>query len=182
MNFTVIYKSKRVGQYGRLFDLYKFRTMVVGADKVGPPSTAGDDPRITKIGRFLRRYKIDELPGMWNVLKGDMVLVGSRPEVPSVVYLMNDEEKDIIFSRKPGLVDLSSLWDFNEEERLRGEINPHQAYLDKIWPKKKRLQIYYIKNRTLLLDILIIIQTILQICRIPISIFPKNIKKELEKE
>ena len=134
--------------------------MVEGADKIGSPSTAEDDPRITKIGRFLRKTKLDELPQLCNVVKRDMNLVGPRPEVQEVVDLMTDYEKAMIFSVRPGITDLASIWDSNEEERLAGETDPHKAYLEKIWPEKKRLQIEYIRNRSLWLDIKILWLTI----------------------
>ena len=155
----MLYKSQRIGKNGKPFILYKFRTMVRNADKIGPSSTAGDDPRITKIGRFLRKWKIDELPQIINIFKRDMNLVGPRPEIPEVINMLNNEERAIILSRRPGITDLASLWDFNEEERLTGEASPHEAYLEKIWPEKKRLQIEYIKIRTFWLDIKIIFLT-----------------------
>ena len=158
----IIYKAKRIGKNGRVFQMYKFRTMVENADLIGGPSTSGDDPRLTKIGKILRKFKIDELPQLWNVLIRDMNLVGPRPEVPEVMELMSrnyPEEYAIIISRRPGITDLASLWDSNEEERLRGEANPHEAYLEKIWPEKRRLQIEYIKNHSFWLDIKIIFLT-----------------------
>lgn len=161
---SIFYKSWRVGEDGKLFQFYKFRTMIEGA--VGPESTSEDDKRITRIGRILRKFKIDELPQFWNVLKGDMSLVGPRPEVPSVMAIMHKQFPDeygIIISVKPGITDLASLWDFNEEERLAGEKDPHKAYLEKIWPEKRRLQIEYIKNKSFWLDIKIILLTIKKI-------------------
>lgn len=163
---AIFYKSLRIGKGGKPFLLYKFRTMVENADKIGPESTSGDDKRITKIGRILRKFKIDELPQLWNVLKGDMSLVGPRPEVPSVMEIMRKQfpdEYDIIISVKPGITDLASLWDFNEEEKLAGEQDPHKAYLEKIWPEKRRLQVEYIKNKSLWLDFKIIFLTIKKI-------------------
>ena len=132
---SIFYKSQRVGKNGKLFTLYKFRTMV---NAPGPTSTSADDPRITRIGRFLRRYKLDELPQIWNIVKRDMNLVGPRPEVPEVVHMMTDQERAIILSIRPGLTDLATLWDSHEEEMLKGEPDPHKAYLEKIWPIKKR--------------------------------------------
>ena len=155
----MLYKSQRIGKNGKPFILYKFRTMVRNADKIGPSSTAGDDPRITKIGRFLRKWKIDELPQIINIFKRDMNLVGPRPEIPEVINMLNNEERAIILSRRPGITDLASLWDFNEEEKLAGEPDPHEAYLEKIWPEKRRLQIEYIKNHSFWLDIKIIFLT-----------------------
>lgn len=161
---SIIYKAKRIGLHGKPFFMYKFRTMVENADKIGGASTAGDDPRITPVGRVLRKFKLDELPQLWNVLIGDMSLVGPRPDVEEVINMMTPIEKRIILSVRPGITDLASLWDSNEEERLRGKPDPHQAYLDEIWPEKKRLQIQYVQNKSLLLDITIILKTIWKIC------------------
>lgn len=160
---SILYKSTRIGKDGVPFALYKLRTMIKDADKIGPASTSGDDPRITKLGRFLRKYKLDELPQLLNVIKGDMTLVGPRPDVPEVIHMMTPYEKSIILSVKPGITDLASLWDFNEEERLAGQKDPHQYYLDNIWPEKKRLQMAYIKAKGLGYDFYIIIQTIKKI-------------------
>jgi lipopolysaccharide/colanic/teichoic acid biosynthesis glycosyltransferase len=154
---NLIYKSLRVGKGERLFYLYKFRSMVRGADKLGPQSTAGDDKRITKVGRFIRKYKIDELPQIWNVIKRDINIVGPRPEVPSVVAKMAKYEKDIIFSVRPGLVDLATLNNFHEEDRLAEKKNPHEFYMRYIWPEKKYLQMEYIKTRSIWLDIKIVL-------------------------
>jgi len=160
-----IYKATRVGRHGRVFKMYKLRTMVENADKLGGASTSGDDERITKWGWYLRKFKLDELPQLWNVIKGDMALVGPRPDVPEVIHLMNTEERDIILSVKPGITDLASLWNYNEEERLEGQKDPHEAYLKLIWPEKKRLQIEYVLTRSLLLDIKIIWRTIKRLLR-----------------
>ena len=157
---SVFYKQLRIGKNGKLFYLYKFRTMIENADKIGGLSTSGDDPRLTRIGKFLRKYKLDELPQLWNVLRGDMSFVGPRPEVPEVVDLMTEEEKRIILSVRPGMTDLASIWDINEEDVLRGEKNPHEAYLKKIWPHKKELQIFYIQNQNLWGDLKIIFFTL----------------------
>lgn len=160
---SIFYKSLRVGKNGKLFYLYKFRTMIEGADKIGPESTSKDDPRITKIGKFLRKYKLDELPQAINILKGEMNLVGPRPTLPCVIDTLTKEEKDIILSVRPGLTDPASLWNINEEERLAGSNDPHKKFMDEIYPEIKRLQIEYIKNRSLLLDLKILIQTLCKI-------------------
>ena len=149
--------SKRVGKEGRIFTLWKLKTM---RDGVGPASTSLNDPRITRLGRFLRKYKLDEIPQILNILKGEMGIVGPRPEVEEVVALMTQEERDIILSVKPGLTDLASLWNIHEEELLRDEPDPHKAYLEKVWSRKKELQIEYIKTRSLWLDLRIILETI----------------------
>ena len=157
---SIFYKSVRVGKHGKKFQMYKLRTMVEGADRIGPPSTSGDDTRITKAGQFLRKYKLDELPQLWNVIRGDMALVGPRPEVPEVVKLMTTREQCVILSVKPGITDLASLWNYNEEERLAGAKDPHTTYLKEIWPEKKRLQIEYVEKKSAWLDFKILIWTI----------------------
>jgi len=157
---SIIYKSIRVGQYGKLFTILKFRTMCPGADRLGPQSTRADDPRITPLGKFLRRHKIDELPQLWNVLKGDMSIVGPRPTTPEVIHTLTRKEKDVILSVKPGLTDLASLYDINEEERLKGSKDPHAKFMKEIYPEIKRLQIYYVNHRSFRLNLKIIWQTI----------------------
>lgn len=159
----IIYKATRTGKNGRIFKMYKFRSMSIDADKVGGPSTSADDPRMTKIGKIIRKYKIDELPQFVNILKGDMSFVGPRPEVPSEVETYTKEEKDIILSVTPGMTDLASLADLHEEEILRGSQNPHETYREKIKPQKIKLQIEYVKTRSFLLDIKILIKTFINI-------------------
>ena len=159
---SIFYKSIRIGKKEVPFMIYKFRTM---RDELGPISTAADDPRITKIGRFLRRTKLDELPQLYNVIRGEMALVGPRPEVAGVVALMTHREKDIIFSVKPGCVDLATLQNLHEEESLRGQVDPHGFYLKEIWPRKKELQIEYVKNKSFKGDLKIIFQTLCQIIK-----------------
>ena len=156
----VFHRGVRVGLRGRLFRMYKFRTMVVDAEKLGGPSTPADDPRITGIGRFLRRRgKLDELPQLINVLQGDMSLVGPRPEVPQYVALYTDEEKAVLRVR-PGLTDYASVWNSNEGEILRGSQDPEKDYMEKIKPEKIRLQLKYVKNHSFWVDLTIILQTL----------------------
>ena len=159
----VFYRGVRIGQFGKQFKIFKFRTMVEKAEELGGPSTAADDSRITKFGRFLRRYKMDELPQLINVLKGKMSLVGPRPEVKMYVDMMTKEEKDIILSVRPGITDLASLWDFHEGEILKGSPDPEKTYMEKIRPKKIQLQLEYVKNRSFLLDLKIILKTIIKV-------------------
>ena len=156
---SIFYRGTRVGKDGKPFRIFKFRTMVPNADKIGGPSTAGDDPRLTKIGKFLRKHNLDELPQLINILKGEMSFVGPRPEVPSEVETYAPAEKEIILSVKPGLTDFATLEDIHEEEILRGGKNPHQVYRKKIKPKKIRLAIKYVKNRSFWIDIKILIKT-----------------------
>ncbi len=154
------YLAKRVGKSGKLFKMIKFRTMVLNADKLGGPSTAGDDPRLLKIGKKLRKRQLDELPQFINILKGDMSLVGPRPEVPSEVETYDEETKRIILSIRPGLTDLATLENLHEEEILKGAKDPHQAYRDLIKPKKIKLAREYVENRSFLLDLKIIFKTL----------------------
>jgi lipopolysaccharide/colanic/teichoic acid biosynthesis glycosyltransferase len=155
----VFFRQARVGLNGRPFQMYKFRTMVVGAHRMGPSSTAADDPRITPVGRVLRRLNFDELPQFINVLKGDMSVVGPRPQVPWAVEHYTPEER-VILSVRPGITDWASLWVGDEGERLRGSTDPDRDYFEKIWPEKRRLQLEYIRSRSLAVDVLIVLKTI----------------------
>ena len=156
----VFYRGVRVGRFGKPFQIYKFRTMVANADQIGGPSTADYDPRITEVGRFLRRYKVDELPQLFNVLKVDMSLVGPRPEVQAYVDMFSDEERDIL-SVRPGITDWASLWNPDEGAVLKGSPDPEKTYLEKIRPKKIRLQLQYVHNRSFWVDIRILTATAL---------------------
>jgi lipopolysaccharide/colanic/teichoic acid biosynthesis glycosyltransferase len=161
----VFYRAQRVGKGGKIFTMYKFRTMVVNADKIGGPSTPIDDPRLTKIGKMLKKFQLDELPQLINVLKGEMSLVGPRPEVPFYVAMMTEEEKQIILSVRPGMTDWASLWNFHEGDVLKGSPDPEKTYQEKIRPEKIRLQIKYARERTFLKDIGIIIKTGMRILK-----------------
>ena len=154
------YRGERAGKDGKPFRIFKFRSMVMNADKIGGPSTSADDPRLLKIGKFLRRYQLDELPQFINIVKGEMSFVGPRPEVPSEVERYDEETKKIILSVKPGLTDLATLEDVHEEEILRGAKDPHEAYRRLIQPKKLALAKEYVKNRSFWLDIKIILKTL----------------------
>jgi lipopolysaccharide/colanic/teichoic acid biosynthesis glycosyltransferase len=159
----IFFRGKRIGQDGKEFRIFKFRTMVTNAEKIGGPSTAGDDPRLTKIGKFLKRYQLDELPQLMNVFKGEMSLVGPRPEVPFYVDMMTSDEKKIILSVPQGMTDLASLWNFHESEILQGSSDPEKTYQEKIRPQKLKLQMEYVKKRSFLLDLNIIVKTVLKI-------------------
>lgn len=156
---TVFFRGERVGKDGRLFKIYKFRTMVVDAGKLGGPSTPDGDPRITKAGRFIRKYKIDELPQLINVLKGEMSLVGPRPEVEEYVKLYSEEEK-VILSVLPGVTDYASIWNPNEGKILAGSKDPEKVYMEKIWPEKQRLRLEYARSHSLWIDFKIILGTL----------------------
>lgn len=155
----VFYKGTRAGLSGKPFKMLKFRTMVVNADKIGGPTTSDDDPRLTRIGLFLRKYKLDELPQLINVLKGEMSIVGPRPEVLQEVNEFKNEYEQILHVR-PGITDYASLKFPNEGEIVKGTTDPHQAYKKLIQPEKIRLQLYYAQNYSFWKDLKIIVQTI----------------------
>jgi len=155
----VFYRGVRVGGFGKPFRIYKFRTLVANADKIGGPSTAGDDFRITRIGKILRKYKLDELPQLIDVLRGKMSFVGPRPEVPFYVNMFTAEEKEIL-SIRPGITDWASLWNANEGAILAGSPDQEKTYQEKIRPKKIKLQLKYVKNHSLLIDLKIILLTL----------------------
>ena len=159
----VLYNGVRVGKGGKPFRMHKFRTMVPSADKMGGPSTAGDDQRLTRVGKFLKKFQLDELPQLINVLKGEMSIVGPRPEVPFYVDMMSEQERSVILSVRPGMTDWASLWNFHEGEVLRGSQDPEKTYQEKIRPEKIRLQMKYVRERNFLVDLKIIGQTIVKI-------------------
>ncbi|MEA3560873.1 MAG: sugar transferase [Candidatus Omnitrophota bacterium] len=154
----IFYRGLRIGKSAKPFKMYKFRTMVVNADRIGGHSTANDDTRITKVGRILRKYKLDEMPQLINILKGEMSFVGPRPEVLHYVGMFSEEEKKILTVR-PGITDWASLWNSDEGAVLAGSPNPEKIYLEKIRPEKIRLQLKYIKERSFGADLKIIFQT-----------------------
>lgn len=156
-----IFQQERIGRDGRPFRLYKFRSMRQGM--VGPQITLGkSDPRITWIGQWLRKTKIDELPQLWNVVKGDMSFVGPRPEVAKYVALYTTEQKAVLNVR-PGLTDPASIQAFDEGARLESESNPEAYYREVILSEKIKLQLDYIQHANLLSDVRVILQTLLRI-------------------
>lgn len=155
----VFYRGERVGRGGAIFRIYKFRSMIVGADKTGIASTTKEDPRITPIGRFLRKTKLDELPQLINVFLGQMSIVGPRPEVKKFTDLYTEKE-GVLLELRPGITDYASLWDINEAEVLAGSSDPDKDYLEKIRPEKVRLQLKYYRERSLWTDIKIILLTL----------------------
>lgn len=155
----VFFRGIRVGRHGRSFRIFKFRTMVANAEKVGGSSTAADDPRITRVGRWVRRFNLDELPQFINVLKGEMSIVGPRPQVPWAVELYTEEEREIL-SVHPGITDWATVWVGDEGDLLRGSRDPDREYLEKIWPEKRRLQLEYVRNHSLWVDFRIMLATL----------------------
>jgi lipopolysaccharide/colanic/teichoic acid biosynthesis glycosyltransferase len=153
------FRQVRIGRDGKPFRIFKFRTMVVDAEKLGGPSTATGDPRITKIGKFIRRFNLDEIPQFINVFKGEMSIVGPRPEVPQYVALFTPEEQAILTVR-PGITDWATVWIGDEGKILAGSPDPERAYMEKIWPEKHRLALEYVRNHSLWVDIQIIFNTL----------------------
>lgn len=159
----VFYRARRVGQGGREFTLYKFRSMVADADRRGPGITAAGDPRVTSIGRVLRRTKLDELPQLWNVLRGDMSLVGPRPEDPRYVALYTPAQRRVLDVR-PGITSLASIEYRNEEAVLHGP-DWEQRYIHEVMPAKLAIDLRYVQRATLFTDLLIILRTLLALFR-----------------
>lgn len=162
----VFYKQSRVGLNGVNFNILKFRTMFTGSDKKGLLTVGDRDPRVTPIGYYLRKYKLDELPQLINVLIGDMSLVGPRPEVSKYVNLYSKEDR-VVLSIKPGITDYASIYFRNENEILNSSSNPEKKYIEEVMPLKLELNKKYIKEKDLLTDLKIIFMTLK-------SIFHKN--------
>jgi len=166
----VIFRQRRVGQSGRIFSMLKFRSMVPGAERLGPSITKDGDPRITAAGRFLRKTKLDELPQLWNVLVGDMSFVGPRPELPKYVENYTIEQRRVL-ELKPGITDLATLQFRNEEQLLTKSAEParragtdaddmERFYLEYCVPRKIELNLAYAKRANLWSDVVIILRTL----------------------
>lgn len=139
---TIFYKAPRTGLNGAPFFMYKFRTMITDADKFGPSSSPKSDVRVTPPGKYLRKYKLDELPQLFNVLSGKMSIIGPRPEEKRFTDMFSEEEKNIL-AVKPGITDWASIWNSNESELLEGYDDPDGYYIKYIRPEKLRLQLLY---------------------------------------
>ncbi len=161
---SAFYTQERVGQFGKPFKLLKFRTMKLNADKYGSLTVGMRDPRITKIGYFLRRSKLDEFPQFLNVLKGEMSVVGPRPEVQEYVNYYNNEQKKIL-NLKPGITDYASLEFFKENEILGASDDPQKTYIEIVMPKKIEINQRYLQNPTLAKDLKIIYMTFLKMLK-----------------
>jgi lipopolysaccharide/colanic/teichoic acid biosynthesis glycosyltransferase len=159
----IFYRAVRVGRHGVLFKLYKFRSMVVNADKIGAGITTAHDPRITPIGRFLRRTKLDELPQLINVLRGEMSLVGPRPEDPRYVALYTEAQRRVLRAR-PGMTSLASVRYRNEQALLSG-ADWETRYIQQIMPDKLAIDLQYMERATLLSDLGVLWQTFLALFR-----------------
>lgn len=161
----VLFRQDRVGRYGKIFRIAKFRTMSWVQTPDHPHITVGSDPRILRLGKILRKWKLDELPQLWNVLVGDMSIVGPRPEVPKYVALYTPEERRIILSVRPGITDPSSIRMRDESTILAGQANPERYYVETILPAKVRISREYIASRTVVSDLGLILKTMVAIFR-----------------
>jgi lipopolysaccharide/colanic/teichoic acid biosynthesis glycosyltransferase len=161
----VFFRQNRVGQFGREFRIFKFRTMTEGERDGAPQLTVGTDARITRCGAFLRRFKIDELPQLLNVLVGDMSLVGPRPEVPRYVATYPAGVRAIVFSVRPGITDAASIVYRGESELLSRSEDPERTYVEEILPAKLDYCVKYVQSHSLIMDLRIIGQTIIAIVR-----------------
>jgi len=153
----LLYRATRIGEGGREITVFKLRTMVVGSDGGGGPLTQRDDPRITRVGRFLRRHKLDELPQLWNVVRGEMSLVGPRPEDPSFVD-WSDPAHAAVFTARPGITGLAQLA-YAREEELHVGAEAVDLYRSRILPRKLRLDRWYLEHRAVRLDARILLRT-----------------------
>ncbi len=160
----VFYRGRRAGRDGKPFGIFKFRSMVVDADKIGGPSTSGDDARVTRSGRFVRRGKLDELSQLINVLRGEMSLVGPRPEVVEKAARFGPEARRTLAVR-PGITDWASSWNSDEGGVLAGAPDPDAMYEKVIFPTKLKLQLYYLDTRGFWGDLKIILYTAMRIVR-----------------
>ena len=155
-----LFRQTRISRGGRHFQILKFRTMRASPASDGPQIAAANDSRITRLGALLRRAKLDELPQLINVVKGDMSLVGPRPEVPEYVAFYPEELRDIVLSVRPGITDEASLRFRNEGMLLAGSADPERTYVEEILPKKLELYVRYVRGRTLCGDLGILLRTI----------------------
>lgn len=155
----VFFRQERVGQGGRVFRIHKFRTMVTDAERLGLQITVGADARVTRVGHWLRKYKLDELPQLLDVWRGRMSLVGPRPEVPRYVACYPADVRHLVLSVRPGITDLASIEFKDENEILARAADPHLAYVQEVLPIKLKYYKDYVVNRTLMKDIQIILCT-----------------------
>ena len=172
----IFYRGLRAGQFGRPFRIFKLRTMVSNAEQLGGAETPADDPRITRVGGFLRLYKLDELPQLINVLKGEMSLVGPRPEVLEEVVNYGERERELLLVR-PGITDSASIKFRHEDELLRGSTDPHAAYHAIIRPEKVRLGLEYVHNHSVLTDCGLILRTLAVLFQPPPDACAESLKR-----
>jgi len=161
----IFFRQIRIGRHGRPFRIFKFRTMHADAESRGRKITVGDDPRITRVGHFLRKFKLDELPQLFNVVKGEMSLVGPRPEVPRYVEFYPEEIRTQVLSVRPGITDIASILYKDENTMLAGAADPEATYVTVVLPEKLKHSVQYVSERTLWLDFKIILITLMEVFR-----------------
>lgn len=162
---SILYRSERIGKNGQRFILYKFRTMVPNAQALGPSLTHRNDPRVTRIGRLLRKTKFDEFPQVINVLRGEMSIVGPRPEIPDYVSLYSPKQRGVLHM-KPGLTSLAQVV-YRKEEMLLPEGDTESYYVREVLPRKLASDLYYVQHWSLLLDIRVFVMGILSLLHVP---------------
>jgi lipopolysaccharide/colanic/teichoic acid biosynthesis glycosyltransferase len=168
----VLYLGKRTGRYGVPFKIFKFRSMREDAERTGGTTTGKNDTRITSVGKFLRKYKLDELPQLFNVLRGEMSFVGPRPEVAEYTEMYSVEEQEIL-SVRPGITDLSSLT-FSDLQSHVGSENPDEAFRRYVLPQKNRLRLKYAREHTISMDFIILMKTVLLVVAKPLKSLTQN--------
>jgi lipopolysaccharide/colanic/teichoic acid biosynthesis glycosyltransferase len=168
----VLYLGKRTGRYGVPFKIFKFRSMREDAERTGGTTTGKNDTRITSAGKFLRKYKLDELPQLFNVLRGEMSFVGPRPEVAEYTEMYSVEEQEIL-SVRPGITDLSSLT-FSDLQSHVGSENPDEAFRRYVLPQKNRLRLKYAREHTISMDFIILMKTVLLVVAKPLKSLTQN--------
>ena len=161
----IYFRQQRVGRFGTLFLIHKFRTMVTDAEALGMQITVGADPRVTRVGKVLRKYKLDELPQLIDVFAGSMSLVGPRPEVPRYVAYYPKEVRECVLSVRPGITDRASIEFMGENEILGRAVDPHAAYVNEVLPVKLQYYQDYVKTRTFFGDVRIIYDTLKSLMR-----------------
>lgn len=172
------YIAPRVGKNGKIFRMVKLRSMIIDAEKTGVNSTAAEDKRITAVGKLIRKFKLDEFTQLWNVLLGEMSLVGPRPQVQQDVALYTDEEKHLLDAR-PGITDPSSIVFADEGDVLAGSEDPDLRYNQIIRPWKSRLALLYVKSGNFLIDLALILLTVIAIFSRPLAL--RGLQKVLKK-
>lgn len=161
----IFFRQERVGRGGKLFRIHKFRTMVIDAERHGLQITVGSDLRVTRVGQWLRKYKLDELPQLLDVWRGDMSMVGPRPEVPRYVACYPADVREVVLSVRPGITDQASI-EFKDENQILGRASdPHKSYVEEVLPIKLRYYIEYVLTQSLLGDVKIILITLRALVR-----------------
>jgi lipopolysaccharide/colanic/teichoic acid biosynthesis glycosyltransferase len=169
----MIYRSHRIGKNGKEFVLYKLRTM---KENGGTPTASINDPRLTKIGKWLRRWKLDELPTLWNLIKGDIVIFGCRPDTPEEIVSLDNYTRNIVLTRKPGIISPATIWNYREDSILADKKDAHAYYTKVIKPVKYQLNVWYTLFKTPWLDFKILLAYIFRRVISPkrFKIFPKD--------